>query len=289
VTITGEVRNAKRALNMLNFPGPAVIKWNATLVGHPHSSYVDLLFTYGSFIMEGGLIQTDEPGYSCISASVAVINDGLVQTDTGSIAIIGTILVNVNGGTINGNLVCGNIEINGGTVKGAIRDHKINISGGVVYADAINARLPLYIGGNAKVYGDAMTFTAPIVFIETTATVDVPLSSYISINKALNQEIVVGNLRLSNISYTPDSGVTLVIPEGASLELDRASLTIPNGCTLIIDGTLSTSNPGRLVITPGATVKGKNAGSYATHWWTFLHPFLQFLLRWFAFGWIWMR
>ena len=100
--------------------------------------------------------------------------------------------------------------------------------------------------------------------------------------------------------------MTLTLP-GFETDDIFGHLTLDNG-HLVIDGTLIYDNSEyQFFKIISGTISGKNAGDLAgtykdgqkitniiivdppLKWWQRLPSFLQFLLRWLCFGWIWMK
>ena len=166
------------------------------------------------------------------------------------------------------------LTITGGEVHGRIWASTLRIEGGTIHVDdgSIHARIA-YIAEEADI------------------TLSYPMQDFISANAEFTEFIVIGD------TWTPygfrlGPGQTLTIPEDASLEVWWGNLMLDGG-VLIIDGELI----GEPHVIHG-TITGTNAGELAgtqepqpirAPWWDRLPWLVDFILRYYAFGWWWYR
>ena len=305
VTITGSVINATAILFLgIPFIETNVI-WKATLTGY---SMVLSLFNCNLEICDGAYIESESKNQEVISSSGSILISG--GTVIGNITGVLDNGLTITGGTITGDLHSEVIEITGGTVSGFIRAQgRISITGGIVTAEGLGNFFSLCeIAGNAVVtLKDVSKLSVLSMYIAPSATVNFFPDNYIKSDASFKNLEVVGWAQFTGALYLFND-VTLTIPTGTTLDLTEYGYLTLNYSNLVIDGTLIYDNSEFqfLKIITG-TISGKNAGELAgtyedgqkianiiivdppIKWWEPLSPFLQFLLRWFCFGWIWMK
>jgi len=205
----------------------------------------------------------------------------------------------VSGGEVNCFIIT-DIKIQGGLVQG----HNI-----------VGERLAILKGATVKLADSVLGVSGEetcciqslIVYIDPEADVelDVPLTKYIKANQDFSALTAVGNVA-ANWNITIKNGQILTVPSDATLALHNP-FTLDGG-TLVLDGPMEIMKEynGELVVLSG-TITGKSAGSLAgtykdgkkvtniiivdppLNWWQRLPHFLQWIMRWLCFGWLWMK
>ena len=268
VTIIGSVTGVKKGFQLQ--PGdvsPTTVKWNASLT--TNGDAMTLLYFGGNGTLEvvGGSIQAPN-AWAIETGAKVVISGGELNCHA-----IGVDNIIIRGGK----LVCNQI-LSSGTIA--------------IYKGAV-FRCTL-----AGPWADQDYFYAKFLYVEPGADVSTIPPSYINANEDFTELTVIGNFHM-RCPTTLRDGQTLTIPIGTSIILD-SRLTLDGG-TLVLDGhTVPSENSDSGLVLLHGTVLGENAGDMAgtyvdgkkvgpTPWWQPLSPFLQFILRRFLFGWLWMN
>ena len=240
-----------------------------------------------------GVTETLEFGHN--TAGISIILDATIEACP----------VNPPWALVNAFRRSGTVEVAGGVLRVpseaptevAITSHNpyhtLIISGGAVYGNVIASTL-IVTGG---MFDDDRLISASVVHISPEVDV-VLLEPAIRANAALTEFTVSDEIELPR-HFRIGPGQTLTILENAALKIWWRDLILDGG-TLVIDGEL-TIRPewdGELRIISG-TITGANAGdlageyeageppSFIPAWIARLPRWLDFILRYYMFGWLW--
>ena len=296
VTITGQVIGVTQALVIQSgefYTGGILIKLNAIIEADSENPPDALIHDYIPGVIEviGGVLRS--PAYA------------LESGDTTNIFV-------VSGGAVYAGISASTLVIKGGIVEFTV-DFWDTLLASYPTANVSAGSLSISKGATVRlahinVPEDAnyQLLTAHVAFIDFDA--DILFEGFeprimILANASFTEFTAQNEAELWQ-DFTLLPGQTLTVPENTTLYVTYGDLIL-NGGTLVIDGHIILEESdeygycGKLEIIYG-TITGKNAGDLAgtyekapdppvPPWWSTLSPILQFLLRWFCFGWIWMK
>lgn len=286
--ITGEIVGVTRGIT---FPSAGVpIVWQARLSGDTQNG--EALVTAPQLIVETGgeIIASDR----AIEGTIVQVNGGLI---VGQQAIYSDGHITISSGMVSGDLTQRGMQLNieSGVVEGSISlnpDVPLNIFGGMVSAPFIDAGWRVCIENDAQVKIEDITgLENSWVSIASTASTNFEDRLNNVVLQIDDVAIVLGSATLDYGFFEIESQQTLYIPRDASLTI-KSMLHLNEG-TVVIDGTLILPeyfNPRDW----NGYITGDNSGDLAgswprpLSWWQRLPNWIQWVLRWVFFGWIWM-
>lgn len=277
VTITGDVTGVTQPLSLYN--GCVYIKLNANIEAdaqNPPYSLIRDSRSYGTLEVVGGVLrgssfETD------INRTIVLSGENINHTFV------------VSGGALYGGIFASTLILKGGVID--ITSSWISTTVLLILKDATVHRAP---GDFYHTLSSMFAYVDPGVDFGFNHAAD-----YISfLADADFMEFTALNYAHTYREIILSKGQTLTIPEGATVDITYGDLILDGG-SLVIDGTLMNSLGYNELIINHGTVTGANAGELAgvydeqeqppvgPPWYEGLPPWLDFILRYYTFGWLW--
>jgi len=294
-TISGMVTDAMREF-YLPIPYPdtqTTIIWNARLNGSTQPGQA-LLRSHGQFVVsQSGEVINHAPNGSAIESHEVIVH-GFVRAAQ---AITAQLVTVTGGGMVQGNITAAN-EVtlfgSGTATQGNIITTRLNVRDGAsLHAPLVQAAWVEVLGTSNVLVDNASGLQHAIVTLANTAQTNIIATANNYILRRGNLWEVMGEV-VFNGQLEIDAGHTLWIGPDDSLTVDGLELL---GGILVIDGELNLPSTFNFERWQGY-VTGTNAGDLAGHWprvsccedsWYNQVPnWLHWILRWIAFGWLWM-